>query len=51
MQTTRVLLLVMSVTFILLAFQAEPITAFLGYASGLFLFISLLMSFRKGNDA
>ncbi len=51
MLLTRILLLVMSVTFILLAFQAEPVTAFLGYASGLFLFMSLLSSFRRKDNA
>ena len=40
--TANVVVFAMSVTFILLAFQAEPITATLGYVFGGLLFIALL---------
>ena len=40
--TANVVVFAMSVTFILLAFQAEPFTATLGYVFGGLLFIALL---------
>lgn len=46
----NVVVFAMSVTFILLALQAEPITATLGWVFGILLFISLIHQFtRRGN--
>ena len=44
--TANVVVFAMSVTFILLAMQAEPITATLGYVFGGLLFIALLHQVR-----
>jgi hypothetical protein len=44
--TANVVVFAMSLTFILLAFQAEPITATLGYFFGGLLFIALLYQLK-----
>lgn len=46
---SNVVVFAMSVTFILLALQAEPVTATFGYIWGILLFIALLTQFRKSN--
>jgi uncharacterized membrane protein YiaA len=43
----RLLILGMGVTFILLAYQAEPISAGFGYFFGVILTIAFLLSFAK----
>lgn len=45
---TDVTVFVMSLTFVLLAFQAEPITATLGYVCAGILFLALLNHLREG---
>lgn len=44
----NVVVFAMSVTFVLLALQAEPVTATLGWIFGVLLFVSLIYQFRKG---
>lgn len=43
----KLLLLLMGVTYFLLAYQAEPITAGFGYFFGVILVIAFLVSFGK----
>ena len=47
---TNVVVFAMSCTFILLAMQAEPFTATLGYIFGGLLFLSLIYQFTKRRD-
>jgi hypothetical protein len=44
----NVIIFMMSLTFILLAFQAEPFTAAAGYIFGGLLFVALIAQFRRG---
>lgn len=46
----NVVVFAMSVTFILLALQAEPVTATLGWIFGILLFVSLIYQFVKRRD-
>ena len=47
---SNIVIFAMSMTFILLALQAEPVTATLGWIFGILLFISLIYQFtRRGN--
>ena len=43
----RLIILTMAVTFFLLAYQAEPVTGFLGYFFGVILTLAFLVSFAK----
>ena len=43
----KILILGMSVTYFLLAYQAEPITAGFGYFFGTIIFLAFLISFSK----
>jgi len=46
----NVLIFMMSVTFFLLAFQAEPFTAAAGYIFGSLLFIALIAQLRRATN-